>query len=323
MNKIFKVIWNDILCVFQVVNEITKSRTKSNRSAVVREGSRGEGAQSYNTKSSGFNLRLLSTALMAVFGFTFTSVATAKEIVIEGITLTAGSGVTESVTLAEKPNKGDVFVFDFSANSGNSFGVHASNLWSQDETSAYYPTVLWSGGYVDGLTIKVLGGNDDGSITSDLGSAKLTYILSTSTSDKGLSLTTLLQTIDLQAGDTNNFLVQVAESTGDLQDLKAYITGDGHITFGFNGENPGRLILGDQSKAGEKSQNDYTGYTYVGLSPQNTGGQPVSLIFAQSESFGETAQLSVSSGSDVRFGGVNDDLALTQTVGGLLGGGYS
>lgn len=328
MNAIYKVIWNDAIRQYQVVNELCRSRRKacSVKAVHIKSSSRGIfHALKLGTMAGVLGLLTLGSPVLAadyyVPEFTWS---------LGGGTITSGSF---SPTDVELPTAGtnEQVVIDLSK---VTFTDATQLIFGQDDpdTLSYAALVGVSDEFFGAWTGKTLpvvfrdqSGNTNEYI-SDTGFAKFKYQLGADWARQSnkwyLGVGRLLTEIELTS--QNNWQsIDVGEES-DV-DLSAKITGSGNVTFGFNATgvaNEGWLTLNSDVESDEfKQVNDYTGMTRVGYTLAGEASDSTHLVFGMTEAFGDTSMLMVSSNSDVRFGGMDGDKAYTQTVGGLSGAG--
>lgn len=326
MNTIYKVIWNDALRLYQVVNEMCRSRRKAcSVKAVHVEGS-----------SLGISNVLKAGAMAGTLGLmTLGTPVWADPYPVPEFTWSMGAGQITSGTfepgIDALPVAGtnDRIVVDLSK---VSFTDVAQLIYGQDENSSFAALIGVDRDYMISwdevpLVFHDANGNETNQFTYGTGFANFKYELGAgwTTLPSGewvIGLTRRLAEIDLTS--TDNWQYIDAGEEKDV-DLSAKITGNGNITFGFSatGEaQEGWLTLNSDAETDEfKQVNDYTGVTRVGYTADASESDPTHLVFGMTEAFGDTSMLMVSSNSEVLFGGINSDKAYTQTVGGLSGTG--
>ena len=328
MNAIYKVIWNDAIRQYQVVNELCRSRRKacSVKAVHIKSSSRGIfHALKLGTMAGVLGLLTLGSPVLAadyyVPEFTWS---------LGGGTITSGSF---SPTDVELPTAGtnEQVVIDLSK---VTFTDATQLIFGQDDpdTLSYAALVGVSDeffGAWTGKTLPVVFRDQNGNTNeyiSDTGFAKFKYQLGADWARQSnkwyLGVGRLLTEIELTS--QNNWQYIDAGEESDV-DLSAKITGSGNVTFGFNAAgvaNEGWLTLNSDVESDEfKQVNDYTGVTRVGYTLAGGASDSTHLVFGMTEAFGDTSMLLVSSNSDVRFGGIDGNKAYTQTVGGLSGSG--
>lgn len=328
MNTIYKVIWNDALRLYQVVNEMCRSRRKAcSVKAVHVEGS-----------SLGISNVLKAGAMAGTLGLmTLGTPVWAAPYDVPEFTWSLGGGQITSGTfdpgINALPDVGsdERIVVDLSK---VNFTDVTRLIYGQDEISSLAPLIGVDSTYVTGwgldapppLVFEDANGDRTTEYSANTGFANFKYSLGAGWTQSGnqwvIGLTSQLTEIQLTSTDNWQY-IDVGE-TSDV-DLSAKITGSGSITFGFSATGDaqeGWLTLNSDAEADEfKQVNDYTGVTRVGYTDAGSESDPTHLVFGMTEAFGDTSMLMVSSNSEVRFGGINSDKAYTQTVGGLSGTG--
>lgn len=328
MNAIYKVIWNDAIRQYQVVNELCRSRRKAcSVKAVHTDGT-----------SRGIFRALKVGALAGTLSLlTLGTSAWAAPYDVPQFTWSLGGGQITSGTfdpgINALPDVGsdERIVVDLSK---VNFTDITRLIYGQDEISSLVPLIGVDSSYVTGwgldvpppLVFEDANGDRTTEYTASTGFANFKYSLGAGWTQSNnqwvIGLTSQLTEIELTSQD--NWQSIDAGETSDV-DLSAKITGAGNVTFGFNatGEvNEGWLTLNSDAETDEfKQVNDYTGVTRVGYTVAGSESDPTHLVFGMTEAFGDTSMLMVSSNSEVRFGGINGDKAYTQTVGGLSGTG--
>lgn len=328
MNAIYKVIWNDAIRQYQVVNELCRSRRKAcSVKAVHTDGT-----------SRGIFRALKVGALAGTLSLlTLGTSAWAAPYDVPQFTWSLGGGQITSGTfdpgINALPDVGsdERIVVDLSK---VNFTDITRLIYGQDEISSLVPLIGVDSSYVTGwgldapppLVFEDANGDRTTEYTASTGFANFKYSLGAGWTQSNnqwvIGLTSQLTEIELTSQD--NWQSIDAGETSDV-DLSAKITGAGNVTFGFNatGEvNEGWLTLNSDAETDEfKQVNDYTGVTRVGYTVAGSESDPTHLVFGMTEAFGDTSMLMVSSNSEVRFGGINGDKAYTQIVGGLSGTG--
>lgn len=325
MNTIYKVIWNDTLRVFQVVNELTRSRGKktSVSRCSVTDQSYLQG-QSEVTGRGEIRKLVLATAV----GLTLAaaqSAGFAADFTASGLTLNMGSSVATGnlvLTPADPlPGDGDTvtFVFDestwvdltgqlYSQDRVGTFNIDASSLPENWDPSGVDFQFSYNGQVGNEIVI------DAG------GAANLHYSLDASYSEifgEGtLNIFRQLTSIELTGENVPGGLYVGGSTTEETEqnDLTVGITGGGDISFGMNTADVGYLTLNGTAA------NTYTGRTYVGATDDNPGNA-LYLYFGKNQAFGDTANLFVAGDSKVFFDGVSNGNHYSQTVHGLTGTG--
>ena len=333
MNAIYKVIWNDAIRQYQVVNELCRSRRKAcSVKAVHTESASG----SHSVVSSLKRGALIAGTTLAMLT-AWVGAAQANPVNISG-SFTWNIG-TNLITGADDPVfdlsntpvedlPGEDEVFRVYIGENTTLIGFSENIQNQDESSTagliYVPDGYLQKWNPSSLVFNI-NGQDTNKFTEGTALADFTYALNGNWdfSEDGrlmVGLSRQLRTIALksQIGVGQHISASEQESA----DLSASITGSGNISFGFTAQNEGQegwLILNDFEDA--QSANDYTGSTWVGYNDQGQASDSVHLIFGKDKAFGNTNLLNVHENSEVRFGGMEGDQAYTQTVGGLSGAG--
>lgn len=335
MNAIYKVIWNDAIRQYQVVNELCRSRRKACSVKAV-----------HTETASGSHSVVSSLKRGAVIiGSTLTLLATGTTVWVDDYVFNEnqnfvwnlGAGTIESQIVTDIARLPQVGTQDrIIINLGNiDFNEETSLVYQQDEDqAAYQPLISVPVDYIDDWNWQVpvifqdAQGNTTNQVTRDTGFAKFTYLLEASasrpTSTEGtIAVRRKLTQIELTSSDNWQYLD--AGERNDT-DLSAKITGNGNVTFGFSATaggdaTEGWLTLNSDTASEYEKSNDYTGQTKVGYTAQGASSDVTHLVFGMTEALGNTSMLDVDSRSEVRFGGMDGDKAYTQTVGGLSGAG--
>lgn len=212
MNKTYKVVWNDALGLFQVVNEFTRGRKKS-------AGGRNPDASDVVGGASGLRISALAAAVSSLLLITTPSFAGDME--IPGLKIgetSTSSALTTGVALPN--NSFDKVIL-------NSPAANKNNLFLQGQGIEYKvsDTILTINGntlfvYVDDQTTP-------GFAFIDLDSAakgKYEFTLSGQSGDP-LMLNAKLTKLELQDGQT----FVLVRSGSDPSDFTAVITGTGNL----------------------------------------------------------------------------------------------
>lgn len=316
MNTIYKVIWNDALRLYQVVNEMCRSRRKACSVKAVHSAS----SVVAGVTATVIGLGVAGSALADDHNIAEYD----PDIEINIGTGSVNNGTLPEVDISELPGAGDTLSINQSAFTG-----FASNIFNQEENTPplYLLGTTDPNADVSGFNISIL--RADGQpldLTQNplgtTGSADFYYTFDRPRIIDGhLYVYRTLNRIDLTSTTGFGQSFDVSDSKG--ADLKAAITGDGNITFSYNaadaGAQTGHLTLSNPDNA-----NTYTGRTYVGYNSQGDESSPVNIYFGKDGALGSTIgteQLQVADQSEVHFGGENDDQAYSQTVRGLSGSG--
>lgn len=335
MNAIYKVIWNDAIRQYQVVNELCRSRRKAcSVKAVHVESVSGAHSVVSSLKRGAV---LAGSALTMLVGW---GGVQATPVDIDGsFAWNLGTGQIEgSFDYSSTP-------IDQLPGTGESFTVHldgdvtltgvSDSIYAQDEVNGPSSLILVDFDYIanlGGADPSVVFRHEDGTISNELTSstelARFTYELGagfSSSSGWSIGLTRQLKKIELlsQQGAGQYILVSNQEDV-KLNDLSALITGNGNITFGFSAEEQGQegwITLNNFDELDESKTNDYYGVTRVGYNDQGVASDIVHLVFGKTEALGNTSLLNVQTNSEVLVGGKDGDKAYSQNVGALSGAG--
>lgn len=345
MNAIYKVIWNDAIRQYQVVNELCRSRRKAcSVKAVHTETTSG----SYSVVSSlkrGALLAGTTLAMLTAWG----EVAQAASYTINqdsSIAWDLGQGFvssdqTVSLDNFELPVVGDDSEAFRIVLDNVQFENVASSVYGQDETGqaslvlsitgsgagnylAQYlqqskvPNVVFVTKDETGVEVETK------QLTANTSDAIFSYTIGAQVLGSGIGLTRELSQIEFVSQTGLGQYLSVSQTQG--ADLKASLIGEGNVTFGIESTGvDGWLTLNNfegTDESPDEYSNQYTGTTHVGFS--STGNElndAVHIVFGKYNSLGETSLLNVATNSEVRFGGMDGDKAYTQTVGGLSGAG--
>lgn len=334
MNTIYKVIWNDALRVFQVVNEITRSRKRACSVKSVHSGSVATMRRAAFVAGSALALLAASVSSAWADDYTFNG------------TVDLAGGSTNIETLEDGsnlPTADQSYVLDYSDISLS----NASGIASFDETGTAGNLVRVP---VQNVPLFPVGNvqvtnTPDGTYNSSTeggrfiyhsqGTANFHFKLGLAGegdfSDRRygyIQLTRQLTLVDL-LGDLS---VEVGADAPDASsdnwtDLSSALTGKGNINFVFNGTDAdvtkGYLYLNEFGAndvpdiKDEEKTSDYTGQTQVGVG----GEKAVTVVFGKDNAFGNTSNLNVRADSEVWFADVDRNVHHVQTVGGLQGEG--
>lgn len=243
MNAIYKVIWNDAIRQYQVVNELCRSRRKACSVKAV-----------HTETASGSHSVVSSLKRGAVIiGSTLTLLATGTTVWADDYVFNEnqnfvwnlGAGTIESQIVTDIARLPQVGTQDrIIINLGNiDFNEETSLVYQQDEDqAAYQPLISVPVDYIDDWNWQVpvifqdAQGNTTNQVTRDTGFAKFTYLLEASasrpTSTEGtIAVRRKLTQIELTSSDNWQYLD--AGERNDT-DLSAKITGNGNVTFGFS-----------------------------------------------------------------------------------------
>lgn len=317
MNAIYKVIWNDAIRQYQVVNELCRSRRKAcSVKAVHMEG-------------SGRSLKRSVLATAAAVTMMAGGGAFAMDLPGMVIDLGGGRVTTELPTyeVADLPSAGESIEIDLRE---SSFTGLDQNIFNQDEADRTIGIFRVNGSWSapDGLQITFVNENGDPVPSGLLGInnnnfATFLYDVNFGGYNSYTHLAQgsfVLKQIDLT--DDNGTYGQYLEVGTEVQDspypdLKSTLTGGGNITFGYGGTaQHGYLTL-----AGDRT-NTYSGRTFVGYtSDGQKSAAPTTIFFGKTEAFGNTLNLNVESDSEVFISGESKTEDYFQRVHGLQGEG--
>ena len=317
MNAIYKVIWNDALRLYQVVNEMCRSRRKAcSVKAVHMEGS---------------GRTLKRSVLATAAAVTMMAGGGAFAMDLPGMVIDLGGGrvTTELPTyeVADLPSAGESIEIDLRE---SSFTGLDQNIFNQDEADRTIGIFRVNGSWSapDGLQITFVDENGDPVPSGLLGIdnnnfATFLYDVNFGGYNSYTHLAQgsfVLNQIDLT--EDNGTYGQYLEVGTEVQDspypdLKATLTGGGNITFGYGGTaQHGYLTL-----AGDGT-NIYSGRTFVGYtSDGQKSAAPTTIFFGKTEAFGNTLNLNVESDSEVFISGESKTEDYFQRVHGLQGEG--
>lgn len=327
MNAIYKVIWNDAIRQYQVVNELCRSRRKACSVKAVHTDGAGRSLKRSVLATAAATL-IGSAAILGVPGSVwaddFNLGDYAPDIEINIGTGAVNNGEPPKVDFSLLPGSNETIYINQSAFTG-----FASNIFNQEERTPplYLLETTDSGAMVSDINLSILGADGQPlDLTNNhlgtTGTADFYYTFdNTRIVDGFLYVYRTLNRIDLTSHAGYGQVFDVSDSKG--ADLKAAITGEGNITFSYNstgeGGDPGHLTLSNPDNA-----NAYTGRTFVGYNSQGDESSPVNIYFGKDGALGSTIgteQLQIAAQSAVHFGGENDNEAYTQTVRGLSGSG--
>lgn len=309
MNTIYKVIWNDTLRVFQVVNELTRNRgKKTSVSRIVTPNqslSRICQSDSVGSFQKAGIVAAISSAILA-----FPIAGHAAEYTVEGLTWEIGNNsLLGTPTLQGNPQPGDTLVLRLDVTTP----AQGGDLYFQDNIVSNAGVVNLSSLGIDDWTginvvLEVNDVRDDNFVIKEA-NANFYYTSLLSGGNGRWYLERTLHRIVLKT----DLSIVVAANDNPENILNAELTGSGNVQFQIADDNErGWLTIGDES---DDVSNNYTGKTTVG----GEGSAPVTIVFGETDAFGGTANLDVAAGSDVKFGGWDDNKNYTQTVHGLTG----
>ena len=317
MNTIYKVIWNDALRLYQVVNEMCRSRRKAcSVKAVHMEGS---------------GRTLKRSVLATAAAVTMMAGGGAFAMDLPGMVIDLGGGrvTTELPTyeVADLPSEGESIEIDLRE---SSFTGLDQNIFNQDEADRTIGIFRVNGSWSapDGLQITFVDENgapvprgllgiDNNNFATFLYDVNFGGYNSYTHLAQG---SFVLKQIDLTKDNgTYGQYLEVGTEVQDspYPDLKATLTGGGNITFGYGGTaQHGYLTLAGDGK------NTYSGRTFVGYtSDGQKSAAPTTIFFGKTEAFGNTLNLNVESDSEVFISGESKTEDYFQRVHGLQGEG--
>lgn len=326
MNAIYKVIWNDAIRQYQVVNELCRSRRKACSVKAVHTDGFGRTLKRSVLVTAAATL-ISSAAFLGAPGSVFAANHNLAEydpkIEINIGTGSVNNGSRPQVDASDLPGQGDTLYISQSAFTG-----FANGIYNQDDTSSLIllntdNDLLINGG-VNLVILDEQGGALD--LTKNplgsTGAADFYYTFDGPFAFRGqFSIDRKLNQIDLKDQTGYGQLFDVSDSKG--ADLKAAITGTGNVTYSYNATDAGAQA-GHLTLSNPENENTYTGKTFVGYNSQGAESSPVNIYFGKDKALGSTfgtEQLQVAGQSAVHFGGENDDEAYTQIVRGLSGSG--
>lgn len=315
MNAIYKVIWNDAIRQYQVVNELCRSRRKAcSVKAVHTETTSG----SYSVVSSlkrGALIAGTTLAMLTAWG----EVAQAESLDLESLRIDFAEqsakdeqGAIPNYESTMLPSNGESVVIDTDSIQINNY---ANNLYGQDD-GVLIRLFGYEGDWDSSNVSLVLKGEHASGNQFDVtiqNEATYTYSVEFFAAAQGTYLTSFdLKQIKLLGG--GNGLYFNTSSNGDA-DFQGNIVGDGNITFGFSeGGQRGYLTL--------NGSNTYGGRTFVGYAADGQiSASPTTIYFGNSNAFGDTLNLDVEEQSEVFIGGRDQNQKFVQTVHGLDGEG--
>lgn len=347
MNAIYKVIWNDAIRQYQVVNELCRSRRKACSVKAVHTERTSDSA------TSSLKIGAALVGAIAVMGAGMTAYAEDLPLdFVDGTFDTDGGTLNDPLQfgLEDVPNfptSNQFFVLN-----GKDFRAGTSNISSQD-SDGIIGNLLQIPSQVDLPNGKIKIVDDAGAVLYDgskeasrfeiAGSdANLYYKFNVNfTGGEGKSLIYTLNReltrIDLTGNQSSQYGLVVFggaadETSSNLTDLDVAITGTGDIQFAFTNQqggedaNMGYLYLNTDSNilddgVAEEQASTYTGKTYVGNVGGDPNGKAVTVIFGKNNAFGSTSNLYIHDDSSVWFADKDLKTRHTQTVGGLTGEG--
>lgn len=255
MNAIYKVIWNDAIRQYQVVNELCRSRRKACSVKAVHTDGAGRSLKRSVLATAAATL-IGSAAILGVPGSVwaddFNLGDYAPDIEINIGTGAVNNGEPPKVDFSLLPGSNETIYINQSAFTG-----FASNIFNQEERTPplYLLETTDSGAMVSDINLSILGADGQPlDLTNNhlgtTGTADFYYTFdNTRIVDGFLYVYRTLNRIDLTSQAGYGQVFDVSDSKG--ADLKAAITGEGNITFSYNstgeGGDPGHLTLSTQT----------------------------------------------------------------------------
>lgn len=343
MNAIYKVIWNDAIRQYQVVNELCRSRRKACSVKAVHTETASGSHSVVSSLRRGALIAGTTLAMLTAWGAQAASYTINQD---SSIYWDLGQGFvssdqTVSLDNFELPVVGDDSQAFRIVLDNVQFANVASSVYGQDETGQASLVLSITGSGAGSYLAQYLQQSKEPNVVfvtqNEAGAEVETKQLTANTSDaifsytigaqvlgSGIGLTRELSQIEFVSQTDLGQYLSVSQTQG--ADLKASLIGEGNVTFGIESTGvDGWLTLNNfegTDESPDKYSNQYTGTTHVGFS--STGNElndAVHIVFGKHNSFGKTSLLNVATNSEVRFGGMNGDKAYTQTVGGLSGAG--
>lgn len=318
MNAIYKVIWNDAIRQYQVVNELCRSRRKAcSVKAVHIESVSGAHFVVSSLKRGAV---LAGSALTMLIGWGEVAQAQVQEeLPLDGLVVDLGGATASGIppySVDQLPGAGGSIVIN---RENITFSNVDRSIYSQDETGRYITLFEVQGQWVEGSNVSLVlkeNGVATNTVTvdSDGNLARFTYDVEAFWASPNMAQF-VLKNIELTSNVGYGQFLEVSQD--EVADLKASLTGGGNVTFGFGTSgSEGYLTL-----AGD-GDNTYSGSTFVGFtSDGNQSASPVTIYFGKTKAFGNTLNLNVEAQSKVFIGGKSQTEDYEQTVHGLQGEG--
>ena len=317
MNAIYKVIWNDAIRQYQVVNELCRSRRKAcSVKAVHVESTLGARSVVSSLKRGAV---VAGSALTMLFGWGGVAQAQVQELPLDGLVIDLGGGTASGIPsypVDELPGAGGSLVINLE---NTTFSNVDRSVYSQDENDRYITLFAINGTWEEGRDVSLVlknNGEETDTITvnGDGNLARFTYDVDAFWASPNM-VQFVLKNIELTSNVGYGQFLEVSQD--DTADLKSSLTGGGNVTFGFStSDSEGYLTL-----AGD-GDNTYSGSTFVGFtSDGNRSASPVTIYFGKTKAFGNTLNLNVEAQSKVFIGGKSQTEDYEQTVHGLQGEG--
>lgn len=318
MNAIYKVIWNDAIRQYQVVNELCRSRRKAcSVKAVHIESVSGAHFVVSSLKRGAV---LAGSALTMLIGWGEVAQAQVQEeLPLDGLVVDLGGATASGIppySVDQLPGAGGSIVIN---RENITFSNVDRSIYSQDETGRYITLFEVQGQWVEGSNVSLVlkeNGVATNTVTvdSDGNLARFTYDVEAFWASPNMAQF-VLKNIELTSNVGYGQFLEVSQD--EVADLKASLTGGGNVTFGFgtSGSEGNLTLAGD-------GDNTYSGSTFVGFtSDGNRSASPVTIYFGKTKAFGNTLNLNVEAQSKVFIGGKSQTEDYEQTVHGLQGEG--
>lgn len=329
MNAIYKVIWNDAIRQYQVVNELCRSRRKAcSVKAVHTDGSTHHGAF---TAKLGKMLMVAGSSLLLMG-----SIGSAWAINKDGNTINFDEALSMSGTEGSLNNEEPVNLTDQNLSGVSNFnfanfgirGTVDATYWDDDGRNVILDNVRFESKPTGDYTVTILG--SDNFSYSDLNGA-YTYYFSVGEAGIGtpesIYFGLKLSRIDVKANQLYSFNAYQGTDAGE-KDLDAQITGQGNVEYisdaGENSAQPDEVRYGGTAYITvNNDQNAYSGETFIG---KYIDGKTIddhiyvyagnNYIFGNGETGAYTSNLNVKTGSGLEMRNT------VQWTHALAGGGY-
>lgn len=329
MNAIYKVIWNDAIRQYQVVNELCRSRRKAcSVKAVHTDGSTHHGAF---TAKLGKMLMVAGSSLLLMG-----SIGSAWAINKDGNTINFDEALSMSGTEGSLNNEEPVNLTDQNLSGVSNFnfanfgirGTVDATYWDDDGRNVILDNVRFESKPTGDYTVTILG--SDNFSYNDLNGA-YTYYFSVGEAGIGtpesIYFGLKLSRIDVKANQLYSFNAYQGTDAGE-KDLDAQITGRGNVEYisdaGENSAQPDEVRYGGTAYITvNNDQNAYSGETFIG---KYIDGKTINdhiyvyagnnYIFGNGETGAYTSNLNVKTGSGLEMRNT------VQWTHALAGGGY-
>ena len=343
MNAIYKVIWNDAIRQYQVVNELCRSRRKACSVKAVHT------ERTSNSVTRSLKIGAAVVGAIAAMGTGMNAYADDLLLDFADGTFDMDGGTNndapffEEGAIADFPNANEYFVLNV-----NDFRAGTSNISTQDSRGSVgklleIPTVVFPQGKIkivdDNEDVLYDGADNKSRLEVGSSDADLFYKLSTNVEMSGNGLVYTLHReltrINLKDQQSSQYGLVVfggegGPDTTTLSDLDVAITGAGNIQFSYTQQqgqaDRGYLYLTADKNilsdgVTEEENSTYTGRTYVGNVSNDPEGKAITVIFGKDNAFGNTSNLYIHDDSSVWFADKDLETEHTQIVGGLTGRG--